>query len=289
MTSATRLRSFGRILALVIPALLVILWPAALAADSNTPARPNPTSGASYLPFVAYNAASTCAPLYFDDFSNPASGWTVQDTEQVLMGYVNGEYQIMPRELNDVARSWPAGSYQNYRIAADVRPTVANNGTAGLMFGLADGAGEYYTFEVNTRTTGENTTDLALFQDGTWGLLGTGYSTHIKEGLTTNHLEVVRNGSEIRAYANGHLITTIYDNSFLGARQVGLIVTTFDEENYDVRFDNFAVYPYPCGGGMGAPREVSGRQRGRRSRRRRRAFRQSPLTRSPFSPCPRVG
>ncbi len=249
MISDPRSRLSRRILALVIPALLVILWPTTLAADSNTPARPQPNAGASYLPFVAFNATFGCQPLFFDDFSDPSSGWLVEDTERWLMEYKNGEYRIITREVNDVVRSWPQGAYQNYRIAADVRPVVKNNGSAGLMFGLSDASRQYYTFEVY-QELGEY--DIWRFNKGQWLPLATGYSAHINRGLTTNHLEVVRNGSEIRAYANGYLITTINDDSFLGARQVGLVVTTYDYENYDVRFDNFAIYPYPCDGMMAA-------------------------------------
>jgi hypothetical protein len=70
------------------------------------------------------------------------------------------------------------------------------------------------------------------------GFAGTSY---INADGTNDQLMIERDGALIRAYANGQLLETITDNSFIGNGRIGLIASTFDYANVDARFDNFEV------------------------------------------------
>jgi hypothetical protein len=76
-------------------------------------------------------------------------------------------------------------------------------------------------------------------------LLTGGSSSYINPSPAFNHLEVERDDTSIKVYANGQFLKSITDGSYTGLRYVGLIVGGSPE---DVRFDNFVVYPVSCGG-----------------------------------------
>ena len=76
-----------------------------------------------------------------------------------------------------------------------------------------------------------------------------GSSGAIKQGSASNLLRVERNGSSIKAYANGALLVSLNDGYYTGTRYVGLVAWTYDVKNVDARFDNFAVYAEGCWAG----------------------------------------
>ena len=86
--------------------------------------------------------------------------------------------------------------------------------------------------------------EKALLLLGGYGAAGTilasGFSSHIHTVTASNRLEVERNGSQIKAYANDQLLTSISDSSYTGLSQVGLLVSSYGSP-VDVRFDNFLV------------------------------------------------
>jgi hypothetical protein len=91
-------------------------------------------------------------------------------------------------------------------------------------------------------------------------------SPFIHPDTTSNRIKIERNGSLIKAFANGHLLTSISENSYTGSRHVGLIVTAYDQPNMDARFDNFSINPVICGsdiaGMSGANAEILGFEMG---------------------------
>ena len=185
-----------------------------------------------------------CSFQYFDDFSNPDSGWKIGNHPNLMYGYLDGEYQIIIRNLNS---SWlvtpnlvlPA----NYRIEVDAYGYAlsAGQGSYGLVFGTRFGKDKitYETYEFlvapdQTFTLEKRTMDGTLSKLITWT-----YSNVINES-GSNHLRVDRVGTFIRLYVNGVQVANVNDASFAGTgRDAGLQVYSYDIAAVIARFDNF--------------------------------------------------
>jgi uncharacterized repeat protein (TIGR01451 family) len=200
-----------------------------------------------YLPIIFRNY---CPPgPYADDFSDPGSGWPIDDTGDTLYEYLNGEYRILLRNANWWAGARPGFKASNYIVAVDVRRTTGGiTGSYGLIFGLSDDWSQFYSFEIAPHNIPPAHNYIIFrYNSGNWTPLAAGFSDNISPIWdVTNRLKIERNGSLIRAYANGHLLTSVSDGSYTGSRHVGLIATSSSMPNLDVRFDNFTVDPI-CG------------------------------------------
>ena len=201
----------------------------------------------TFLPF-AYKGYNDFH--YFDDFSNPASGWKIGNRPNLMFGYLDGEYQIV---IKNIESSWfvtpdlvlPV----NYRIDVDARgyELAAGQGSYGLVFGTKFGtngvAYETYQFLVAPDQT------FALVKramDGTESkLINWTYSDAINASAS-NHLRVDRVGTLIRLYVNTVQVATVDDASFTGiGRDAGLIAYSYDIAAVDTRFDNFSAVSLP--------------------------------------------
>ena len=106
-------------------------------------------------------------------------------------------------------------------------------GSCGLMFGISDDWGDFYSFEVAPNGYWRILKKAA----DTWQYLGSGSSGHINGGGAANRLKVERYGSRISAYVNGNLLASVSDSAYTGSRYVGLIAQSADQSNVDARFD----------------------------------------------------
>jgi CSLREA domain-containing protein len=192
-----------------------------------------------YCPMVLKNY---CPPLFADNFDDPASGWPVGDDGNVRYEYIAGEYRVLVRPSQWWAGARPGIKASNYVVRADVRNDSGAYGSYGLIFGLSNDWSQFYTFEIDR----DGLYGVMKYGNGKWTALATDTSAHINTGTATNSLKILRDGSLIKAYVNGHHLATVSDSSFTGSRYLGLIVTTYDESNVDVYFDDFSVYPPSC-------------------------------------------
>lgn len=197
-----------------------------------------------YLPLVMKNYY-----CYQDDFSDPNSGWPVLDDWYHKLEYLSGEFHVLTKRANSAVSFGPWSDIYatNFILEVDGRSDL---GTYGLVFGerfyIEELVWEFYSFEIGPGDY------WAIYRaDGGWSVLASGYSPYITSGM--NHLKVVRQGSQIEAYVNGHLLSTVTDSSFLGSRKVGLMAGAGDTAPVDAYFDNFAVCPVDSAPGVGAP------------------------------------
>ena len=186
----------------------------------------------SYLPIIVRN----CPVQFTDNFSNPGSGWPVQNTGNVLYEYLNDEYRILVKNANSWFVAGPGVKPANFTVAVEVRNATGIDGSYGLVFGGSDNVSQFYTFEIFP----DGVYEIWRYNSG-WTLLTGGSSASINPGTATNRLAIERNGSLITAYANGQLLTSLTDGTFTGPRHVGLIVSSYNQPNVDARFDNFTV------------------------------------------------
>jgi hypothetical protein len=235
--------------------LVILLLGCAPAAHAGAPQAPDDPASVVYLPFIAreWTPTPVCLPTFSDDFSNPLSGWPIQNPGNYVTEYLAGEYRMLLKVDLDVTVVRPGILADDYIMAADMRRASITDGTWGLMFGANDSWTQLYTFEVGPNQ------DYYLwrFNSGAWSVLAQGVSTFINPQNDTNRLKVERNGATIKIYANGHLLRTVTNTAYTGLRYMGFVITTYDETNLDVRFDNFALYPVSCGeNATGAPVQV---------------------------------
>jgi hypothetical protein len=190
-----------------------------------------------------------CQPTYIDDFSNPSSGWPVGDDGNIMTAYTAGEFQVVPRRMGTIVQIGSGQQAENFKLTVKVRNSNDVFGSYGLMFGAAKDFSTGYSLEVYTDNTFENATfGLYLWDGPDQKTLAQGESPAVNIGASANLLQVVRNGPSISAYINGQLVASLNDSTFLGPLYTGIAVLSYDEENLDVRFDDFAIYPVPCPG-----------------------------------------
>lgn len=193
-----------------------------------------------YLPLVMRNMI----PCFYDDFSDPGSGWYVGAGSGWSIGYLNGEYQILLTENNTWAWGSPVRPLpNNYRIEVDARLTSNNAASYGLLFGSDEQTGTGYEFAVFPM---EQAYVIVRYDPGgAWEVLeDEDYNPVIHAGTATNRLGIDRIGSSIHAYVNGVLVATWDDDSYTGTGLTyGLLANSYDEGAIDARFDNFSACP----------------------------------------------
>jgi hypothetical protein len=194
-----------------------------------------------YLPFVS---AEYCFSGYYDDFSDPNSGWPNIDDADRLLEYNNEEYRILVKNINIWGGASPGFQAVDYLVTVNVRNESGAYGSYGIIFQLEEDWSTFYTFEIIP--DGYFTIWRFNSKKSGWKLLAYEFSPYINQSTASNEIQVARTGALIQGFTNGHLIIEIEDASYTGVGSVGLISTAYDRENVDARFDNFAVNPLDC-------------------------------------------
>jgi uncharacterized repeat protein (TIGR01451 family) len=182
-----------------------------------------------------------CGPRYFDNFSNPASGWPTGDTGNTLFEYKDGEYRILVRPTNWGAGVYPGYQAEDYALTVDVRNPKAAWGSYGLAFGILQDWNGYYGFEIYPDGW---FTYYYAYTNG-YILINEGYSSAIIQGNGPNHVKVFHQGGLTELYANGQLLYQDHDHGSSSA-YLGVLAFTANKSNLDIRYDNFTVYSPRC-------------------------------------------
>ena len=199
-----------------------------------------------FLPLAIFNHKPFL--LYFDDFSDPNSGWHTGDTGNANMSYVDEEYQIIIWKDHDGLMVTPDLILPaDYRIEVDAYQASSINCSYGLMFGLQYGVNTYEGYQLTIYPAAQDFLLLKRDMDRTWTtLIDWTHSLAIMPDTGTNHLRVDRIGSDIIIYINGTQVVTYNDSSFTSpGRDAGVRVYSSDDFPAYGRFDNFGVYRIP--------------------------------------------
>jgi hypothetical protein len=159
-------------------------------------------------------------PIFFDNFSNPSSGWAVEDQQGVRYSYRNNEYEILLRtNYAWTGASAPISDIDNYTVAADMRQHSGKYGGYGLIFERVDWE-HFYLFLVFPDVQAYM---LARNDSGWTTLIPVTFSPLINKGSATNNLEVKRIGNQIVLFINGTQLASTNDATYFGFfREVGL-------------------------------------------------------------------
>lgn len=226
------------------------------------PAKANagePENGLVNLPIV-FGVPLTCAdidPGYSDDFSDPDSGWPIIDVEEVRTKYLDGQYNIIPKEFVVNTFLAPTGARNEYSVEADVRLIEArdtSSASSGLLFGVVPDENIYYGFGIAPHLNPNNTFGGPVyavirvdFDTGTFTeVIPTTISYEILTNEQTNHLKVVLDGTEVDLFINGTHVRTYNDSELQAPSQVGLFMVADDNspaEDGKAWIDNFVLDP----------------------------------------------
>ncbi len=179
--------------------------------------------------------------LFADDFSDPASGWDVRETDNGASGYRDGRYFI--RVDQPKYQLW---STTGQDFADDVRVEVMAGVAAGpqenemgvvcryqdidnFIYGSVGSDGYYAIVEIKGDTT-TILTGEGKFQQ----------SALIPTGSESYFIQLACVGDQYTLLVNGEEIDSATSRAFTGG-DVGLLAGTFDEGGVEVLFDDFRV------------------------------------------------
>ncbi len=190
--------------------------------------------------FLPAAGRSFCAD-FFDDFSDPTSGWPVGEDGYVRSEYLNGEYRILTKQAGYLYLfKAPTCGRQDYVVEVDVRWVGSPGSSYGLVFGITANFDQYYLFDMNT-----DYRQFRLLRRDSGGFTAivppTG-SMAINGGTANNHLRVTRNGGQMTLEVNGVVLGIWNDSAVVGATGAGIVSSPYSSNpSSDARFDNFSV------------------------------------------------
>ena len=177
---------------------------------------------------------------YEDDFSDPSSGWQTYSSERCDYGYQDGEFHFLMKEYGwmywDFNKS--LGQLQDFVYEVDAgEPNIYGECDYGVIFrAQPTDEANYYYFLIQSGVLYMVTKKV----NGEWERLTKWETTgHIKKGSAANHIKVVCEGTEIEVYVNGHLLTTITDDTFTRG-YVGMIAEARKADSRIV-YDNMKI------------------------------------------------
>ncbi|TFH38017.1 MAG: hypothetical protein E4G99_00680 [Anaerolineales bacterium] len=216
------------------------VWPAislsviALVSGACGTASLTPDSGEDDVTII--QDASSGEVLFFDDFSDPSSGWKVDDI-YYFRGYDDDAYRISIDQDESqyvILTAVSNHSYGDVRIEVDVN-RVSGSDSAGIyVICRYQDNDNYYYAEID----GEGLLAVAAFFEGEQVVLIDDFPTDVI--LERNHFEVDCIGTEMTVYIDDVQVLSaaplkiLQGDAGFGAGGSGRGLT-------DVRFDNFTV------------------------------------------------
>lgn len=182
------------------------------------------------------------ALLYFDDFSDPSSGWDVYSDEDREMGYSDGEYYVLIKKPTWVSWGRPGFTFSDFRLEVDARKVAGpDDNDFGVIVRHRD-SDNFYLFAISS----DGYYTVWKLVSGEWETLVAweGPSRHINQGESTNHLTLIAQGPNFSFYVNGQHLVDVVDASFAEG-DIGLLAGAFDEAGVRIHFDNLEVWALP--------------------------------------------
>lgn len=183
-------------------------------------------------------AAQSGDTLFYDDFTNMASGWDRFTSAEGTMDYDGSGYRFLINALQANFWSTPGQLFKDVRMDVDVaKLSGPDENRIGLLCRFTEK--NYYFFMVSS----DGYYTIGKYIDGNaiqLGQSGMQYDESIHTGLAVNHLRADCVGSALTFYVNGALVAQAQDTNLVEG-DVGLLAGTFTEPGVDVIFDNFLV------------------------------------------------
>ena len=176
--------------------------------------------------------------LFYDDFTNPASGWNRFASTEGTMDYDGSGYRFLVNAIQTNFWATPGKSFGDVRLEVDVAKLRGpDENRIGLLCRYREE--NYYFFMVSS----DGFYTIGKYIAGNAIQLGQSemqQSETINTGLAVNHLRADCIGSTLTFYINGNFVAQAQDIDLVEG-DIGLLAGTFSETGVDVIFDNFVV------------------------------------------------
>ena len=195
---------------------------------------------------------------FFDDFTDPNSGWADGETSISTVGYDSGNYFIRTKDTGDPTLAFlatslsPDVSRTNYIIEADIhwQSGSATDGLYGLVFGSTADLSKYYFVALfpDTQSYRLFYFDSTLpVSDRLQPLSPLDSNPTIQPGTAVNHVRLDRIGQNITLQINGIDLGSWMDNRLTGPTHAGVIAVANPNVDpvVEARFDNFKTSACP--------------------------------------------
>jgi len=188
------------------------------------------------------NDQNTANVLYFDDFSDPQSGWDRVHDGDNITDYYQGQYRILVQETQTDLWANPSQSFPA-DVIVEVQ-AVKNSGPDDNDFGVLcryQGVNNYVFFIISS----DGYAGIGKVENGSQNLLNPDQAMVPVEGIPTGanaiyHIRAACVGNNLTLYVNGQKIMEAQDPAPT-AGDVGLMAGTFDTPGTDILFDDFRV------------------------------------------------
>ena len=207
--------------------LVALLALATIACQYSSPFAPTPTP-----------VPQSGETLFFDDFTNPTTGWERFTSAEGTMDYDGSGYRFLVNALDANFWSTPGQSFKDVRMEVDVaKLSGPDENRIGLLCRFVEN--NYYFFMVSS----DGYYTIGKYIGGNVIQLGQSemqFNESIHQGLAVNHLRADCKGSTLIFFVNGTPVAKAEDSD-LAEGDVGLLAGTFAQPGVDVIFDNFVV------------------------------------------------
>jgi hypothetical protein len=203
------------------------------------------TTGPAILRRVSSATPAYESLPYYDDFSDPGSGWDVFEDEYGSLKYENGYYSVRSIIKKESQYSFAYRFFKDPVIAVDVTSVSGpSNNNYGFFIGcnIPINKNEGYGFRVDMsgyyyarkRTDGGNNS-MSLFSGDDRRA-----SNAIHTGESTNHVVLTCAGGQLKLEVNGEVLFQESDYTFTeGDIQLGVISN--EDTPTEFHFDNLSV------------------------------------------------
>ncbi len=186
--------------------------------------------------------------LFFDDFSDPNSGWYTNGDPASPGLYSGGGYVLVKNQPMGGVWALPGRIFPDVRIEVMATKQGGENDNYFGILCRVQGTGQtgnFYAFLISSDgyyIIAKRTDGITLEGVNQDGMLKSG---KINEGDAANKITVICSGNRLALYVNDELLIETTDEN-LDTGQVGLIVGNFDQPTASIFFDDFKVFSEPA-------------------------------------------
>jgi hypothetical protein len=178
--------------------------------------------------------------VFFDNFSDPASGWQVWSSDSASIAYDRDGLRFQINEANYDYWSLPGQRFSDSTLAVDA---TLLEGPTDNDFGLIcryQNEYNFYAFLVSSDGYG----GIIKVKDGVYQTLnspdGLEYGSMIHQGQASNQIRADCIGPQLSLFVNQEKFLAVEDADFT-IGDVGVIAGSYNQPGVDILFDNFFV------------------------------------------------
>ncbi len=195
--------------------------------------------GLAWLPFLAPDPTAVAGTIYYDDFSNPESGWYTQSSDDHTVLYDWGGLHFRINRADFDMWSYPSKEYSDTILWVEAAKLEGTDDNAfGLLCRIQDN-GDFYAFLISS----DGYAGIARRQSGAYQVLSGDsmtYSESVASSTGLYRLRAVCDGNELSFFVNDLLVATATGAGLI-AGKVGVLAGTYAQAGVDIFFDNFIV------------------------------------------------